>query len=722
MRTSSGIAAAPDAQHRHLRASWLSALLSAVLVLALLAACTPPTPSPTGTPSPTVDGGEEESILRMADQNADERTRSLFLTLREARGTNTIVGQYTPTEYGITVNDFNGVESDIRAAVEQHPAIFNWDTNAFYGLVAPGVPRADRGRNVTAVASAIRRAYSQGAIPALSGQPPVFYSASDVTPKPLELLPGGRYNSDLTSWLDLVAEVISQSTDAEGRQIPVIFRPVYAPETGAVSTELAASGQSYLDVYRYMVSYLRDTVGLHSVLYAFGVADPNITTLDELLTQYPGDDFVDIIEVSDTMESAESTAISASPEDQRQQWFDNLSQTLAITSDFADERGKVSALGSVGVAGGIADTELTGPTWFTQLAGAITANTSTARTAYLIFGANYSRSTFHVPYAATDSGSDGEALNAHPLLVDFETMLATPNFALLGDLSRIWDRTNITTHPHSPSARFISPQPLERITGTSVKIRAVVTGISADTVLVATGTGQQIVLQESDTGYYEGIWEIDSDILTNRTETLNLVASNQTSEVSADLAVILGKRPALPADVFEDFEGYGDNAALEATLVSNTPIALERELVGGGEQALAIEYDLSQPATPTVSQKVSLNWQTFDGVQFWYRPDGSANSLQISLVSDDVAYHATVELSGRSPQDLELAWDQFTGPTAGIPTPAHLGKITEVRLSIVGKDLDGATQPLLLDEIRAWTAPPPPEDPEAEITSTGLVE
>ena len=313
-------------------------------------------------------------------------------------------------------------------------------------------------------------------------------------------------------------------------------------------------------------------------------------------------------------------------------------------------------------------------------------------------------------------------MNAHPLLVDFETMLATPNFALLGDLSRIWDRTNITTHPHSPSARFISPQPLERITGTSVKIRAVVTGISADTVLVATGTGQQIVLQESDTGYYEGTWEIDPDILTNRTETLTLVASNQTSEVSADLAVILGKRPALPADVFEDFEGYGDNAALEATLVSNTPIALERELVGGGEQALAIEYDLSQPATPTVSQKVSLNWQTFDGVQLWYRPDGSANSLQISLVSDDVAYHATVELSGRSPQDLELAWDQFTGPTAGIPTPAHLGKITEVRLSIVGKDLDGATQPLLLDEIRAWTAPPPPEDPEAETTSTGLVE
>lgn len=69
--------------------------------------------------------------------------------------------------------------------------------------------------------------------------------------------------------LDDVAEALKKMVDDDGRPIPVIFRPLHEhTQTWNWWGRSATTDSEFIAFWRFIVSYLRDTKGIHNVIYA----------------------------------------------------------------------------------------------------------------------------------------------------------------------------------------------------------------------------------------------------------------------------------------------------------------------------------------------------------------------------------------------------------------------------------------------------------------------
>ena len=151
------------------------------------------------------------------------------------------------------------------------------------------------------------------------------------------VLPGQDLNPVFNGYLDLVADYLLQ---LQARNIPVIFRPLHEHNGswfwwGGNNIDEG----DFLELWHYIVKYMRDTKGVHNCLYAYS---PNGPFFDEsgYLNRYPGDRYVDILGV-DTYN-----------DEQKPEWFKNLDKTLAVMQKAAQEHGKLTALTQAGVRDG----------------------------------------------------------------------------------------------------------------------------------------------------------------------------------------------------------------------------------------------------------------------------------------------------------------------------------------------------------------------------------
>lgn len=113
------------------------------------------------------------------------------------------------------------------------------------------------------------------------------------------ILPGGenheRYKKDLRK----VAEFSNTLRDDDGKLIPFIFRPFHEFDGewfwwGAPYNE----PEEFKALWQFTVHYLRDTLNIHNMLYAFS-PDIKFETREDYLLRYPGDDYVDIVGFDD---------------------------------------------------------------------------------------------------------------------------------------------------------------------------------------------------------------------------------------------------------------------------------------------------------------------------------------------------------------------------------------------------------------------------------------
>lgn len=113
------------------------------------------------------------------------------------------------------------------------------------------------------------------------------------------ILPGGenyeRYKKDLRK----IAEFSNTLRDDNGKLIPFIFRPFHEFDGewfwwGAAYNE----PEEFKTVWQFTVHYLRDTLNVHNMLYAFS-PDIKFESREDYLLRYPGDDYVDILGFDD---------------------------------------------------------------------------------------------------------------------------------------------------------------------------------------------------------------------------------------------------------------------------------------------------------------------------------------------------------------------------------------------------------------------------------------
>ncbi len=152
------------------------------------------------------------------------------------------------------------------------------------------------------------------------------------------ILEGGENHEYLKAKLDMIANFCNALVDESGELIPIIFRPWHEMDGKWFwwGIPYYATEAEFIQNWKFTVEYLRDTKGVHNIIYAFSPSKA-FTTEAEFLACYPGDDYVDIV----GFDSYEDYSSGSAAKEK------TISQ-LKILDAFAKERGKISALTECG--------------------------------------------------------------------------------------------------------------------------------------------------------------------------------------------------------------------------------------------------------------------------------------------------------------------------------------------------------------------------------------
>lgn len=272
------------------------------------------------------------------DKKATKETKALYKNLQSLLQKGILFGHQDDMAYGVHWKYKNG-RSDIKDVAGQYPAVFGWElghleTDASVNL--DNVP-------FNKIKGYIRKEYDAGGVITISwhlNNPLTGKSAWDASPTNTvsSILPNGEKNKLYKSWLDKVALFFKSLKAKNGAYIPVIFRPFHELNgswfwwggKNCTAEELVA-------LWKYTVTYLRDTKNIHHLLYAFNT--DRFATTQEYLERYPGNEWVDIVGF-DIYQKGDIL-----PNDK---FIAALDRSLTLLDKIAKEKNKIPALTEFG--------------------------------------------------------------------------------------------------------------------------------------------------------------------------------------------------------------------------------------------------------------------------------------------------------------------------------------------------------------------------------------
>mmetsp|Transcript_16012 Transcript_16012/g.37299 ORF Transcript_16012/g.37299 Transcript_16012/m.37299 type:complete len:351 (+) Transcript_16012:507-1559(+) len=145
----------------------------------------------------------------------------------------------------------------------------------------------------------VMAAYKEGATIEfywMSANPVTGGDEANCTGEPLtNLLPGGSGNSAWRADLDTIGNGLKSFT-YKGEQIPIVFRFLHEMTgTWYWWSSGCSNSTEYAPAWNYTVNYLRDSVGVHNVLYIYAASKVSWYANETFVDWYPGNSAVDII-------------------------------------------------------------------------------------------------------------------------------------------------------------------------------------------------------------------------------------------------------------------------------------------------------------------------------------------------------------------------------------------------------------------------------------------
>jgi mannan endo-1,4-beta-mannosidase len=224
--------------------------------------------------------------------------------------------------------------SDVKDVCGDHPAVIGWEL----GHLELGDAYSLDSVYFDNIRNGIIRAYKMGAINTISWHHRNALTGGtswDVSSKKTvaSILPGGEKHALYLQYLDkLAAFMMSLKTD-KGTFVPVIFRP-YHEHTGSWfwwGKDLCTIDE-YKSLWRFAVSYLRDTKNIHHLLYAYST--DYFSNKEEYFERYPGDDIIDML--------------AFDLYDRGPDYVAKLGSCAKLVSEMAAEKGKIGAVSEAG--------------------------------------------------------------------------------------------------------------------------------------------------------------------------------------------------------------------------------------------------------------------------------------------------------------------------------------------------------------------------------------
>lgn len=362
----------------------------------------------------------QNATTYMVDKNATAETVALFYNLKKLAKTKVAIGQQDA--FNSFYQDATG-DSDIKKNTGYDPAVLGADfmfitdknnnnqtDNWFY-------------QQEQKIVSDAKAAYAKGMINTFCwhlrepNKEDSFYAANMTADQKAtafkSILPGGANHEWYKKKLDKVASVVSNLKGANGELIPIIFRPFHEFDGswfwwGANF----ATAEEYKTAYQFTVDYLKNTKGVHNILYAFS-PDNSYSTEANYLSRYPGDTYVDILGMDNYGDFDNQGSTGAS----------RANSKLKILSDLAKSKVKISALTETGYQ--VTSAKAPIADWFsTYLYTALTANS--IEVSYVMFW-NNNKDGYYVP--------NGSVSNA----ADFKTYSTKAKSALVNSLPKMYE-------------------------------------------------------------------------------------------------------------------------------------------------------------------------------------------------------------------------------------------------------------------------------------------
>ena len=389
----------------------------------LLTACSKddPAPAPVVVIPPVTDVLTTTNVKTyMVDPNATAETVALFYNLKKLSKTKFAIGQQDA--FNSFYNNGSSAQSDIKKTTGYDPALLGSDFMFITDKNNNGQANNWFYQQEVIITDDVKEAYSKGMINIFSwhlrepNKEDSFY-ASDMTDAVKttafkSILPGGVNHAWYKTKLDKVAAVVSNLKGSNGELIPIIFRPFHEFDGnwfwwGANF----CSSEEYKTAYKFTIEYLRDTKGVHNILYAFS-PDNSYSTSTNYLSRYPGDGYVDVLGMDNYGDF----------NNQGQTGSDRANAKLKMISDLAVAKVKIAALTETGYQVTSTTPAING--WFsTYLYNVLTANS--VEISFVMFW-NNTTSGYWVP-TPTDSNA-----------ADFKTFATKPKSVLVNTLPKMY--------------------------------------------------------------------------------------------------------------------------------------------------------------------------------------------------------------------------------------------------------------------------------------------
>lgn len=317
--------------------------------------------------------------MQLTDPLATAETKALFYNLHQLSQNHILFGHQHATEYG---HGWIGGEdrSDVKSVTGSHPAVIGVD---FSGL--SGQPDFLIEKEKASLRKTIADTYNRGGVTTVSWHfnNPVsatsfYWNDSDVVAAVKEIIPGATHHEQYKTILRTIAGLAKSVKGNDGKTVPMIFRPYHEFDGDWFWWgKNHCTADEFKMLWRFTVTYLRDSLQVHNFIYAFS-PDNTFTTEAEYLERYPGDAYVDMVGMDNYGNFGRYGKYN----------LDSAYSKLKIVSHYAARKNKLAALTETGLES-IPDT-----TWWTDKLLA-TLKRSKLNLCYVLVWRNDSKSPTH---------------------------------------------------------------------------------------------------------------------------------------------------------------------------------------------------------------------------------------------------------------------------------------------------------------------------------------
>ena len=277
--------------------------------------------------------------LSLSDKKSSKNTIQLYKNLHKTADKGILFGHQDDLAYGVNWKYEEG-RSDVKDVVGDYPAVYGWD---IAGLENDSPKNID-GVPFDKMKQYITEANERGGISTISwhfDNPATGKNAWDNTPNSLKtVLPSGENHKKFTTWLDKAATFFLSLKDKQGKDIPILFRPLHELTGGWFWWGKGnCTPEEFKTLWKFTVDYLQKK-GVHNLIYVYNTG--GFKTKEEFLENYPGPEYVDVLSFDNYQYNDPTKSNSFIEECQNQ---------FRIIDQIAKEQNKIIAFAETGYEG-----------------------------------------------------------------------------------------------------------------------------------------------------------------------------------------------------------------------------------------------------------------------------------------------------------------------------------------------------------------------------------